>query len=211
MKDGLIYILAKFVVDNLNRFNLVELFKKLGEWANRDKNNDEKKRTYQRVAVDIFIILKWVFLLIIWRLHWVGLGWTIVIWYLLITNMHAYFYHHAWSDSALEGKYLDKHRVRRRFLNLFLALGFSDLCFAYLYRLPYVSHFSWGDLSSAIPTSLHATWFSISNSFAANYDVVKPITDPGNTVAMVQLLMTFVFITVIISRAIESLSESNNP
>src|ERR1019366_983666 len=138
MKDGLIYIIAKFIVDNFNHLNLVELFKKAGEWVNREKSNVEKKRTYQRIFVDIFILLKWTFLFVLWKAHLAGLFWTIIVWYLIITNMHAYFYHHAWSDAALEGKFMDKHRVRRRFLNLFLALAFSDMCFAYLYRLPYV-------------------------------------------------------------------------
>lgn len=206
MKDGVIYIIAKFIIDKLNSFNVVELFKWFGGLLNPDKANDERKRKYQRVAVDIFIIAKWLFLLFIWNMHWQNTFLLIIIWYLLVMNMHAYFYHHIWSDAALDGRNMDPHRVRRRFLNLFLALGYSDLCYAYLYRLPYSSHFSWGDSSYSPATSIHATWFSISNSLAANYENVKPISDIGNTVAMVQLLMTFVFITIIVSKAIESRS-----
>lgn len=58
----------------------------------------------------------------------------------------------------------------------------------------------WGKNFSV--SSLHAIWFSMSNSVAANYAVVAPKDGIGNTVSMMQLVITFVFVTIIISRSI---------
>ena len=45
-------------------------------------------------------------------------------------------------------------------------------------------------------------WYSISNSLAANYCEIQPVTDLGNSVAMTQLILSFIFITIILSRSI---------
>jgi hypothetical protein len=90
-------------------------------------------------------------------------------------------------------------RIRRRFVTLMLAVGYSDLCFSYLYKVPFKHNFEW---SSDLTTFTKSAWFSISNSLAANYDAVKPITDLGYNVSMIQLILTFVFVTIILSKSI---------
>jgi hypothetical protein len=45
-------------------------------------------------------------------------------------------------------------------------------------------------------------WYSISNSLAANYNFVLPNSDFANSVSMIQLLVTFVFVTIILGKSI---------
>jgi hypothetical protein len=198
MKNGFIYKSIKFSIDNLCWLNLVEYFKKIGIWLNPDKKNREMEATYTRVATDIFIVLKWIFILTI---SWAGLVHSLlvgIVWYLIIANLFTYFFHHIWTNEALSTAHYTEDRIRRRFVNLLLAVAFSNISFAYLFRVPYLSNFSW----SSDPSFMHSFWFSISNSLAANYIVVQPITDLGNSVAMIQLIVSFIFVTIIISRSI---------
>jgi len=199
MENGFIYEIARFVIEGLEKLNLVELFKLIARKLNPHKSDQVKENAYTRFAVDIFIVLKFAFLLFIWSCGFHGLVLTILVWYLIIMNLHTYFYRHTWCEDAVTSANLLLHRVRRRFVNLILALAFSDLCFAYLYSVPYASQFNWGKTP---PSILHALWFSISNSMAANYTVVSPSTGVGNAVAMVQLVITFIFVTIILSRTI---------
>jgi len=92
-----------------------------------------------------------------------------------------------------------KGRIRRRFIHLILAITFSSYCFAYLFQIPYSSEIDWG---TKHPAFLYSLLFSFSNSVAGNYSDIKPLTDIGNTIASIQLLITLVFATIILSRSI---------
>ena len=199
MKNGIIYIAFKFVLDNLRHLTLVEWFKQLGKIINPKPNDADYKNAFSRTSVDIFIILKWCFILIITRSCWTNNFLTVVVWYLLLTNIYSYFYYHIWTDEALNTEEFEKDRIRRRFVNLIIAVGYSDLCFAYLYKLPYKLDFEWSDKSITFTKSL---WYSVSNSLAANYEAVKPLTDFANNVSMTQLIITFIFITIILGKSI---------
>lgn len=199
MKNGILYIFFKFFFDNLRFLTIVELFKFIAKKVNPKKNDLNYKLSYSRNAVDLFIIIKWLFILIISKLAYSNISLTVIVWYLLITNIYSYFYYHIWSDEALNTENFQKDRIRRRFLNLMIAVGYSNLCFAYLYKFPYNKYFSWSD--NAI-TFLKASWFSLSNSFGGNYDAVKPISDFSYSVSMIQLITTFIFITIILGRSI---------
>jgi hypothetical protein len=199
MKNGIIYKTTKFFLDNLKYLTLVELFKYIGHLLNPKKNDLDWKLAFSRTSVDIFIILKWTLILILVKFNIASDFWTIVTWYLLLTNGYTYFYYHIWADEALNTENFNMDRIRRRFVTLMLALGYSDLCFAYLYKVPFRHNYEWSD---NFTTFTKSTWFSISNSLAANYDAVKPITDFGYNVLMTQLIMTFLFVTIILSKSI---------
>jgi hypothetical protein len=199
MENGFIYEAASFVIEGLEKLNLVELFKFLARKLNPHKRDKIRENAYSRFAVDIFILLKFIFLAVIWVFGFHGLVLTVFVWYLIIMNLHTYFYRHIWCEDAVTSANLLLHRVRRRFVNLFLALTFSNLSFAYLYNLPYASGFNWG---TTPPSFFHAVWFSFSNSVAANYAVVMPVSDLANSVTMIQLMITFIFVTIIISRSL---------
>lgn len=198
MKNGFIYVVIKFLIDKICWLNLVEYFKKIGVWLNPEKKNREMEATYTRVATDIFIVLKWLFVFLAWTLGSTN-AWIVgIVWYLIITNLFTYFFHHIWTNEALSTTHFSEDRIRRRFLNLLLAITFSDFCFAYLYKLPYFSDFQWPQKV----LDIHSFWYSVSNSLAANYGAVTPLTNLGNSISMIQLIITFVFVTIIISRSI---------
>ena len=53
LKHGFLYILIKFIINNLRHLSLVEWFKFIGYALNRDKNNNDEKIRNGRVAVDV--------------------------------------------------------------------------------------------------------------------------------------------------------------
>lgn len=199
MKYGFIYEIFKALIEGLKYLSLVELFKLIAKKLNPTPLDEGKATIYSRVAVDIYITLKWILLIIFLLTSLNGIWSCLIIWYLIITNIHTYFYYHVWDKAAINLLEADEHCLRRRFINLLLAISFSNISFAYLYSTYYSNGFNWG--SSGI-TKSHAIWYSISNSVAANYNSISPINDTVNSVSMIQLLITFLFVTIIISRSI---------
>jgi hypothetical protein len=206
MKNGLLYIFFKSILDNLRHLTIVEWFKYVGKKINPRKNDTNYKLAYVRTSVDIFIILKWCFILLITKYALTNNSLTVFVWYLLLTNIYSYFYYHIWTDEALNTENFQKDRIRRRFLNLILAVGYSNLCFAYLYKIPYLQDFNW---SNNNPTFIKSIWFSVSNSLGGNYDAVSPINDFANSVSMTQLITTFIFITIILGKSIPQTTSTN--
>jgi hypothetical protein len=199
MKDGFLYVIVKNLIYILNRLSIVEHLKDLALYLNKEKNDSLKVDIYRNFAIDSFIVLKWIFLLVLIFFKISNCVVIIIVWYLIFTNILTYFYHHLWSDNALNQEGIKKDRVRRRFMNLMFAIAFSEFAFAYLFRFPYSSNFNWGDNGASFIKSIQ---FSFSNSLAANYSVVSPFNDIGNIISNIQLLLTFFFLTIILSRSI---------
>ena len=203
MKTGFLYKFLNGLLNSTQYLNLVELFKYVGQKVTPKNCPIETKIEYSRVSVDIFIVAKWLFLLILWGFKVTNLVLVAIIWYLLITNLYTYFYYHTWAIEILNDKYFDIDRIKRRFMNLLLAILYSVFGFAYLYNFPYSSEFYWVD---GTPKFLHSLWFSFSNSLTASYDQVKPITDIGYSISMIQLIMMFIFIAIIINSSIPQIN-----
>lgn len=204
MKNGFLYNIVKFLLDNFRHLTVVEWLKIIGLkiWCKNTK--DKQKRVNCRSnIVDGFNVFKWLLLILLFVTNSTNYFLTIVVWYLLITNLYSYFYHHIWSDNAISLNITSPDRARRRFFLLMLAFSYSEFCFAYLYRFPYIKEFNWTDSA----TFTKSIWFSISNSFAANYDLVKPISELASSVSMIQLIITFFFITIIISKSIPEIKK----
>lgn len=199
MKYGFIYNIFKAIIEGFKYLSLVELFKLIGEKLNPNPSDSDKITIYRRVSVDIFIVFKWLILIIFFSNALNGLWYSLIIWYFIVTNIHTYFYYHVWDESAIKSLDSDEHSLRRRFINLLLAISFSNISFAYLYYTYYSSEFNWG--ISGI-SSVKGIWFSISNSVAANYNEIAPISDLSNSITMIQLLITFIFLAIIITRSI---------
>lgn len=200
MKNGLIYVFFNSIIEGLKYFSLVELFKWLA--SKMFVTNNSKAR---KIAVDIFILLKWSFVLSAFIYRWNNPLFNILVWYLIFTNIYTYFYYHVWDKDSLHTD-LKIDRVRRRFLNLLLSVGFSNFCFAYLYRFSYYDHFKWIGKSEH---SLSAVWFSMANSLTSNYEFVVPKTQFGNELALMQLFLSFMFFTIILAKSIPQTSSSN--
>lgn len=199
IKTGFLYKLLDRLLNIIQYLNLVELFKYVGKKISPPKSPIETKIEYTRVSVDIFIVAKWLFLIILWGFKVTNLVVVIIVWYLLIMNLYTYFYYHTWASKILIDQYFDTDRIKRRFIYLLLSILYSVFGFAYFYNYPYSSEFLWADGS---PNFLHSLWFSVSNSLTGSYDQVKPITNLGYSISMIQLIIMFIFITIIISSSI---------
>lgn len=201
--NGFIYVFVNRLFHWFKYLNLVEGFKFVGIIiSSGDKSKNIK---YSRIAVDIFIVLKWIFISTLWFFK-VNSNWLVIfVWYLLVTNLYTYFYYHSWANEILKDTKFDIDRVKRRFLNSILAFCFSIIGFAYLYSTPYSLQFSWGNGGATLLKSL---WFSISNSLTASYDQVRPITDFGISISIIQLIMMFAFITIIIGGSIPQFNQN---
>ncbi|MBW3518060.1 hypothetical protein [Flavobacterium sp. NKUCC04_CG] len=195
MKNGLLYPAINFVIDILKYFNLVEIYKNILVSIFNKSNT----LTVNRFAIDSFIILKWIFIICIIYTKSSNCLLTVLVWYLLYSNLYTYFYYHIWHNDTANNQFNTPERIRRRFINLLTSIGFSNLCFAYLYRLPYLSEFEW---SEKIPLTTKAIWFSFANSLTANYEFVKPITKIGVELTITQLLISFIFLTMILGNSI---------
>jgi hypothetical protein len=199
LRNGFILPLFTILIFTFQLLNLIEILKFFVAWLNLG-DNAEQNRSIQRTTVDLFIFLKWLFVLLIWYYSISHLVLTILVWYSIATNLLTYFYYHIWTDEALTtNSIFDLPRIRRRFVNLFLAVAYSIICFAYLYQIPYINEFNWVEKT---PSMVYSLVFSFSNSLAANYDAVKPATDFGYAISHIQLVITFIFVTIILSKSV---------
>ena len=133
------------------------------------------------------------------NLEWNSILVSYFIWYLIYSNLYTYFYYHVWSKEAMNTEDFEIDRIRRRFVTLMLSIGFSNVCFAFLFRIVYLSDFDWSD---KIPLNTKALWFSFANSLTANYEYVKPITQSGAEITLTQLIVSFIFLTIILGKSI---------
>jgi len=143
MKYGFIYAVFSFIINIFGYLNLVELFKFIAGLFNTDKTNPDKISAFSRTSTDVFIVLKWVFIFYLWHQHISNSILTVIVWYLLVTNIYTYFFYHVWDNESLNTANFTIDRSKRRFLNLLLAVAFSTATFAYLLQVPYCANFHW--------------------------------------------------------------------
>lgn len=193
MKNGIIYTIFSFIIEIFKSLNLVELFKTVFE---RLFKNDPLKG--KRLGVDIFILTKWIIITILWFLgvsNWIV---NILVCYLIASNLYTYFYYHIWTKDLTKGHF-DIDRIKRRFLNLMLAVFYNIYCFAYFFAVPFSSNFIWPNSNASIK---HSILLSFSNSITSNYNLVNPITETGNSLLIIETFITFIFLTIILSNSI---------
>lgn len=195
MTNGLFYPVLDFIFTYTKYLNVVEIYKKLLLLIFKRRN----KLAVNRVAIDSFIILKWILLIILMKYKLNNDILNFIVWYLLISNLYTYFYYHIWQNDTANDQYNTPERIRRRFINLLLSIGFSNICFAYLYRFTYLLDFEW---SEKVPLLTKSLWFSFANSLTANYEYVKPITKSGVELTLTQLIISFIFLTMILGNSI---------
>jgi hypothetical protein len=194
-RNGFIHSAVREVVLLFRWVSLMEYFKLWAAKLSGESEASSKRHTYVSNAVDLYTTLKWLTIAMLW--WWGAVNWfTLVIsWYLIVTNLHTFVYYFLWKS---DGE-VDHERSKKRFVKLILAIFFSDFCFAYLFATRYHAQFAW---ESGYNPVEQAAWYSISNSVAGNYDKVKPATENGYTLMMVQYMITFFYVGVLISKAI---------
>ncbi len=193
MRNGIIYQIANWVIENLKYLNLVELFK----WFTK-KCYPSDTLLASRLGVDTFIIIKWIAVTILWYNSISNTLINYLIWYLIITNIYTYFYYHNWTKD-LKRRHFNLKRIKRRFLNLTLAIAFNVFCFAYLFAVPFVANFQWASNSVIIKDSL---LFSLANSITLDFPLVSATTEVGHTLTLIETFISFIFLTIILSNSI---------
>lgn len=196
LEQGLFHPAAGRLVRLAYWLNLVELFKalvrKVGKgWAGR--------RALDNVAIDIFIAMKWLLLVVLWTQHVSATGACITAWYFLLSNAFTYFYYHIWDERLYRSaSFYSIADVRRRLLNSAQAFGFSLLVYAYMYDVLYSSDFTLSDESRALAAAV----FSTSNALTVNYPGMTPRTLAGKALATSQLVMTVSFLVGVIAKTL---------
>jgi hypothetical protein len=175
--------------------NLVEWFKKLFKALTKNKEN---KIRNIHISIDLFIILKFLLIVILWRFKISNTFCEILVWYLIITNLFTYFYYHTWLPPFQD----TNESKRRRFINLIISFIFSNLCFAYLYSEFYFDYYT---IETGCYKELSSLLFSSFTSLFATYDLMKPKGDLGFVISLIQLSFTFFFISIILAGSIPQL------
>jgi hypothetical protein len=200
MNKGILYKIFDWLIESLNYINLVEILKRF--ISSFFKGN---KISVSRATVDFYIFSKWVIISMLWffevKNEWVNY----FVWYLIATNLLSYFYHHTWTKSLQENTF-DLDRLKRRYLNLLLAIGFNILCFAYLFAVPFASNFTW---EKGYPNLPDALFFSTANLLITDYKLVNEPSYIGSQLALIEMITTFIFLTIILSNSIPQHKEKN--
>lgn len=206
MGKGLLYIIIDFIIEKLRFLNLVELFKFITKkfYLKGKEQNSKNKTLASRLGTDIYIIIKWIVIVLLWSFNINNIWVNILVYYLITTNLYTYFYYHTWSKK-LETEDFNLDRVKRRFLNLILAFAYNIICFAYLICVPFSSNFNFSPSSNKIQDSI---LFSISNALSTTYNDLGAITQIGDKIIILETLTTFVFLTIILSNSIPQIKKT---
>jgi hypothetical protein len=125
MENGFLYRFFKFLLDNFRHLTIVEWIKIVGINIWCRNNPDQQHRINCRSnIVDGFNVFKWLLVIFLFVTHSTNCFLTFVVWYLLITNLYSYFYHHIWSNEALKINTINADRARRRFFLLMLSFSY---------------------------------------------------------------------------------------
>ncbi len=192
MKNGFIIEIVEWIIKIFNKINIVEHFKNI---ANLITKNKEKRIAYKNILIDIFILLKFLFLIIVIWLNANSIIIAIIVWYLIIFNLHTYFYRHLW----IPPYNIETKNIHRRFISLVTSFVFSNISFYYLYFIFYSCHFQITEGKSA---KISFLLYSFYNSIFGSYVFVKPIDNYGAFVSLFQLSITFIFISIILTNSI---------
>ena len=209
-ENGFLIRVFSALVQAVHYISPVEQLKNFFVWVSKCKTEDEKRRC-KTYAIDTFILVKWLYVILIVALKCNSHIHFAIVWLLIFFNLFSYFYYHIWDEDALVGKEFKINRVRRRFLNVLLAIAFSHLAFAYLYYAQYYCHFQVDSTNKELVNITSSfgnwLWYSVSNSIAANFNAIQPKTPFGHQLSMIQLVMSFIFITIILSKSLPDAKE----
>lgn len=192
MANGFLYALFNCIVECFNSLNLVELFKMFSKKLTKDNSNVVSNCN---IAIDIFMVCKWGIVGIFWYNDINNLWSILITTYLILTNVHTYFYYHAWEVRALADTAQSVDWSRRRLLSLLLALSYLIFCYSYLYAIVFNADYKWPSEVS----NIQALHFSLTNALTGS-GLLMPISNKGVFVMGTQFALTFIFVAVLLSR-----------
>lgn len=206
MNNGFITPVVNWLIHCLQYMSVVEHFKNLAVWCNRKLRKDDitsdEIRDVKNIAIDIFIVAKWVFIIAVIALEINRPAIKYIVVYLIAANLFTYFFHHVWQNGF--SKRSDIESQRRRFVSFVLSLGFYLVCYAYLYEFHYASEIMWPD--NVIDTT-NAVFLSIANAFTLTYGGFAPETQTVRVIFATELINTFFFFVIIVVNSIPNLQE----
>lgn len=191
---GFFYVIASVMIKTLWAINLVEWFKILFYQVCRLLHKNICKRASYNWAIDLFIVLKFTFVILALFLPDNPIYLRIVL-YLLFMNVFTYFYHHVWrkpNDNC-------SHWQARRFVSLSFAIVFNSLCYCYLYWNGLSEHIRW---VSTTPLNLYSViQYSIANTFLLSSSL-SAVNIFGLYLQTSQQAISFIFLAIILSQSI---------
>ncbi|WP_041583505.1 hypothetical protein AB1A81_06625 [Bdellovibrio bacteriovorus] len=174
--------------------NIVELLKDLAGYCVASQGIDAVISA-KRDVIELYMVFKWLTLIMMWVFGLNGFWSSAVVAYLIAQNVFTYFDHHVWS---VRGN-LDEDRIKMRFVMVLQAVVFNVVCFSYLFANQFNGDFNWGSFSSSNP--LIPLSFSFMNTLSGGSSVATPTTAAGVVLLGLQVFTTFVFLTVILTKA----------
>jgi len=163
------------------------------------------KRKCSTLAIDIFILSKWVLLIYLWVNNINNEISKYLIFYLIYSNLFTYFYYHSWGSRYDQRN--DVEALKRNFINYLLAITYYLACYAYLYQVHYVDMLKINTDLFDVNTMdyINAIYLSVSTAFTLTYSGIQPLTQEIRIVFLTQLINTFLFFTIIITNSVPSI------
>nr|WP_294946718.1 hypothetical protein [uncultured Mucilaginibacter sp.] len=161
----------------------------------KSSNNAIVEINYKRNFIDVYVVLKWLALAVITYINPVAWIFIFFKWYFIFATLHSFFYSFIWKEDTTT---YDADRRKRRFVHLLQAIFFTHFTFASLYYRDYATELKWNNGVDF----LESLWFSISNSVSGNYDLITPAAPHASSIMMVQFVISFLYLTIIIGRAV---------
>lgn len=196
--NGPVFVVIDQTVCALRRLSLVEWLKYLGVRFS-GVSDAEAKRRLSNFVIDVFIALKWAVLLLAWYCGDANPVFVGFIVYLLLMNMHTYFWYHLWVVESPRMTVDSHQRERRRFVNLVLAMAFSICTYAYFYQCVFPNDFEWPASAARWAAALK---FSIGNALTGSTGDLAPKSTLAYVLTASQLAMTFVFVAMLLNNSI---------
>ena len=197
MNGFLLPIFDKFI-SFMNKINLVELFKELVVLkGKKDKSINDIIRL-KSIAIDIFTLAKWLMLVFFISFELNNLFTKGAVIYLLAMNVHTYFYYHVWSNRAINGLARNHEHLRRRFFSLMLAIAYNVITYTYFYFIAFSVHFNFDNGFNKLLISF---FHSLISTFLGGSEYLIPTDSTGVAIQTSQILISFVFLTIILSRS----------
>ena len=202
----------------VHRFLVVFCFTNLIIWLKALVHTEDadKSRSYKSIITSCYILGKWLLIICFMVFSINNTLSTIIAWYLLWSNLFMYVFFHAFFGNTWDCN-KKSNNSDTRFIYAILAFGFNLLVFSYLYAYPYHNYFTW--ISEKNNIDLHKTplklivnsiYLSFSGAFTLTLgDIPKP-NIYGKILLMLELITTFIFITIIIGNTLPSTKTNIN-
>lgn len=196
MKNGFLYEITDVLIRSQNYLNLVQLIKHIAKKLSIGSSADEQMKN-ANIAIDIFIIAKWLFIIYLWVDHVNGTFTTFVVYYLIWSSFQTYFYYHLWKDNIIT----TSDRSKRRLINLIQTLFFINVTFGYLYSVVYTGDFALSEIYFN-NHDLAALIYSFSRSLFIDGNSITPQTPIAEFLSLAQSYISFIYVVVLLSKSL---------